>query len=385
MSQCQNIILTVSPSMFGGEAKNQDRASFDPRTQTACVCDGITSSPYAAKAAKIVAKAAPVIMDDPEVHVQTAADILNHHRDIALTCPVQVSASVPIAIRTLVQESARSTMKTSYQTTMVALRCKTEDSYTDAAMIACGDSGLFAFMPNGRLLFTNLAERPKERECSTSNGHKTLSFRPGRELLVKSKGSLADYPVLAQCLKILTPQNWLLCQALSLIEKTERPTMRHGDLVVDLLTDEWIAVPRYLFNPIKTGCHSRMGSVVCSRFVRRVCDPITDYAELTFDLRGNTTAALPDAYAANQYRIYYERFPHDTHYLLCSDGFYRCFSTPIQMWQWLMNYRHQLTVRKHKKMLLNDLHRRLDQRCGDDDISFVWLIPPYGKEIADAF
>lgn len=385
MRSSHNFILTVSPSKFGGEAKNQDRASFDPRTQTACVCDGITSSPHAAKAAKIIAKAAPVILDDPEVHLKTAAEILNYHRGIALASPVQVSPSVPAAIRQLVQESARSALKTSFQTTMAALRCQTEGSYTAATMVSCGDSGLFAFMPSGQLLFTNLAERPRERECSTPNDRKTLSFRSGRELLVKPKGPLADYPVLSQCLKILTPQNWLLCQALRLFEKNEHSTLRNGGVMVDLFTDEWIAVPRYLFNPIKTGSHRGMGRVVCSRFVRRVCDPITDYAKLTFDLRGNTTAALPDAYSANQYDVFHERFPDNTHFLLCSDGFYRAFVTPAEMWQWLMDHHHQLTIRKHKIRLIDDLHRRLDQGCGDDDISFVWVLPPHDQEMKNAF
>lgn len=385
MSKSHNIIVTVSPSTFGGEAKNQDRASFDPRTQTACVCDGITSSPHAAKAAKIIAKAAPVILDDPEVHLETAAEILNYHRGIALASPVQVSPSVPAAIRQLVQESARSTLKTSFQTTMVALRCQTEGSYTAATMVSCGDSGLFAFMPSGQLLFTNLAERPKERECSNNNGRKKLSFCPGRELLVKPKGILADYPIIAQCLKIKTPVNWLLCQAVHLYEKTERPTMMHSGIGLELYTDELIAVPRYLFNPIKMGRHSGMGRLACSQFIRRVCDPINDYTKLTFDLRGNTTAALPDAYSANQYHVFHERFPDNTHFLLCSDGFYRAFLTPAEMWQWLMGHHHQLIIRKHKKKLLDDLHRRLNQSCGDDDISFVWVLPPHGQEIKNAF
>jgi len=384
MSNSHDILVTVSPSKFGGEAKNQDRAAFDPRTQTACVCDGITSSPYAAQAAEIIAKAAPVILDDPEVHLKTAVEILNHRREISLASPVRVSSTVPAAIRQLVQESAGSTLRTSFQTTMVALRCQTEDSYTAVTMVSCGDSGLFAFMPTGRLLFTNLAESRDDREYPNKDGRKKLRFCPGCELLIKPKGILTDYPVIATCLKIQTPANWLLCQVIRLFEKSASSLMQNG-IEVELYTDELIAVPRYLFNPIKMRRYSGLGRLACSRFVRRICDPMIDYSKLTFDLRGNTTAALPDAYAANQYRIIHERFPQNTHFLLCSDGFYRAFSTPAQMWHWLTDHRRQLTVRALKKNLLDDLHRHLDQSCGDDDISFIWLLPPHGKETINAF
>ena len=47
-----NVITVVSPMYDGADKKDQDRAVWFPVNQTACVCDGVTSSPFAAEAAE---------------------------------------------------------------------------------------------------------------------------------------------------------------------------------------------------------------------------------------------------------------------------------------------------------------------------------------------
>ena len=380
-----NVIVTVSPSVFGGEAKNQDRAAFDDSTQTACVCDGITSSPHAGRAAKIITKAASLILDDPSTNLEMATNYLLDRRIAALASPVKINASVSAPIRSLVQEAAKESLKKSFQTTFVALRCEIQQSDVEATMLSCGDSGIFAFSPSGQLLFTNLSggQRPPAEQHKPSC--KTLRFCPGQELLTKSLGTLSHFPIIAQSLQIRTPDNWFLCRAIRLFDSSAPSPVSQGRLALNLYPDELLAVPKYLVTHVKGAqCHT-LGWLNYSRFVRRIFTPVEDYSHLTFDLRGHTTAALPDAYKAGQCFNISERFPEDTHFLLCSDGFYRVFSTPAEMWAWLTDHQSALTIRKQKKQLLADLHDRLNQACGDDDISFVWMRPPYGKWGPHAF
>jgi serine/threonine protein phosphatase PrpC len=380
MNLSAHVVVAVSPSQYGGESKNQDRARFDRRTQTACVCDGLTSSPHAAQAAKIMAQASSLILDEPKAYLETASDYLLDCRRLALASPVKISSSVPVAIRPLVQESVRASLKTSYQTTLAAIRPKMERSHIAAKMVSCGDSGIFAFSPSGQLLFTTLKKERKTTENLAHIGRKTFDFSPGDELMVESRGALVHYSRIVQKLNIQTPDNWLLCRVLRRMEKTSQSPNGSCDGALKFHTHELLAVPRYLMTPVNSIRSRSLGRLHYSRFIHRISESWTDYSALTFNLQGHTTAAFPDAYRRNQYSIVDEYFSTDTDFVICSDGFYRCFSAPAQMWQWLAEHRNPLNLRASRKKLLDDLHGQLNQRCGDDDISFIWMQSPYGKE-----
>jgi hypothetical protein len=54
-------IVVVSPLVHGEDKKDQDRARFFEPGQSACLCDGVTSSPDSAQAAELVTSFAPTL------------------------------------------------------------------------------------------------------------------------------------------------------------------------------------------------------------------------------------------------------------------------------------------------------------------------------------
>ena len=71
-------VLTVtSPMCFGGEDKNQDRVRWCASTRTAGICDGVTSSPFAADAAEMVAEFTPALFQGSiEDRLHAISDLL---------------------------------------------------------------------------------------------------------------------------------------------------------------------------------------------------------------------------------------------------------------------------------------------------------------------
>jgi len=65
----------------------------------------------------------------------------------------------------------------------------------------------------------------------------------------------------------------------------------------------------------------------------------------------------------------------DTNYVLASDGFYTCFPDPSSLWAWLCENETALADPEHQSALLQELHDQLNAKCGDDDISFIWVRP----------
>jgi serine/threonine protein phosphatase PrpC len=72
--------------------------------------------------------------------------------------------------------------------------------------------------------------------------------------------------------------------------------------------------------------------------------------------------------------------------LLCSDGFYDAFKNLGEMFDWLRHHQAELSdAETDKELLLEEIHTRLKQTKGDDDVSFIWLspnqVPSSGPEI----
>lgn len=90
------------------------------------------------------------------------------------------------------------------------------------------------------------------------------------------------------------------------------------------------------------------------------------------------TAVLPDSYDEETKNVLFDftPYPEDVHVLLCSDGLYDGFANFKEVSEWLQEHRPELKEFGGDAKCLSDLHGRLAQTKGDDDISFIWLHPP---------
>ncbi|MEN6307699.1 MAG: hypothetical protein ABFD91_08085 [Anaerohalosphaeraceae bacterium] len=363
------IIRVVSPSLLGGETKNQDRAVFDKKSNTACVCDGTTSSPYSALAASLVAGYAPLILNNVD-NLKVIAQLLYALRNKSLLDDVAVSPAIPESIRSLVRDAAKQGLKTSFQTTLVAMSFMVQDSCIQTKFVSCGDSGIFAFSSAGEVFMTNLSENQTQGDDCPLN---TITFCPGSELLVKSEGPLNTFPQIMAQINLQNPDKWLLCQTICSTKNNSPDAQITTGM--RLSPKESLLVPKYLFYGFKDPGFREYGRLYYSRFIRRLAKPKMACSDIHFDVKGNVTAVLPDHFSTGNWNYFEDRFPIDTHFLLCSDGFYRAFADPGAMWNWLTTNRSGLSKKASRLHLLNDLHHKLHRTCGDDDISFIWINP----------
>ena len=89
--------------------------------------------------------------------------------------------------------------------------------------------------------------------------------------------------------------------------------------------------------------------------------------------KSHLTAVLPDHVYAGNWTHFRERFPRDAQFVLCTDGFYSAFAEPQELWEWLTEHGTRLEAEETKEGVMAELHHRLRERQGDDDISFVWV------------
>lgn len=379
MKSLYHIIHAVSPSNFGGETKNQDRIRYDSETTTACVCDGTTTSPYSERAAKIVTQSSLILLDNPEQNLKTVSDYLMACRDRVIKNGVRADSSVPISIRNIVQDAARASLKQSFQTTLAAVRLESQESNIVARILCCGDSGFFAVSAIGELLFTNLKDVANTMNHNGLHTHNAIPYYPGSELLIKVIGTLSEFPELLKIHGQRSPNKWYVCRAVCNCgnEQALDEIKDHAGLY--LKPGELLLIPKYLVAAPKDPEYKEFRRVHYSQFIQRAVLSGMIYSDIHFDFQGNTTAVLPDHFYTNQWTFIEERFPLDTHFFLCSDGFYRAFPDPAQMWSWLKTNENALKNKISKQKLLQTLHRQLSQTCGDDDISFIWMIPNKGE------
>lgn len=380
MKSFYRIIRAVSPSMFGGETKNQDRILFDSETNTACVCDGTTSSPYAELAAKFVSRSAPILLDNHEQNLKTMADYLMAYRDRAIKKGVKADNSIPVSIRSIVQDAVKVSLKQSFQTTLAAASFERQASCTVVRVLSCGDSGFWALSPIGELLFTtlqNVAENPIPSDYQEQS---LIPYYPNSELLIKITGTLSEFPDLLKSHKRQSPDKWYVCKAVCHCGSEHAGGAINDSYGSSLKPGELLLVPKYLVAAPKDPEYQEFRRLYYSRFVHRTVSPGLIRSDMHFNLQGNTTAVLPDHFYTGQWVYLEERFPVDTHFLICSDGFYRAFSDLAQMWIWLKTNEDALMKKVCKRKLLQELHDQLSRICGDDDISFIWMIPSKGED-----
>ena len=98
--------------------------------------------------------------------------------------------------------------------------------------------------------------------------------------------------------------------------------------------------------------------------------PIAD-RDSGFGHLSSITQVLPDHFTTDEISVR-EDVDSGTHVVLCSDGFYDAFRTPGELFDWLLEHEGHFRT-DQAKVVIGELHERLDKRVGDDDVSFIWL------------
>jgi hypothetical protein len=371
-------VVAVSPAVFVDEEKNQDRARFFGPGQVACLCDGVTTSPHAEKAAGLVTSVAPVLFQgNTRERMRMVSDLLMSERSLFQATHPTLAKNMPEGMQAMVIQALRQNQANSFQTTMVALRVRADTTKVAVDLLRCGDSAFFAFSGDGELLKSSLSQ---PSECQ--NDHHLLShshqrmFGPGRQILVRVEGPLNNHEDLAQNSGIDGKylRNWLVCTPIDVGPDSEKnqPVQIQG-LVITAETR--LLVPRYLHGHQLESEGREYRCLDYSSTIRILpSSPPTVPAD-SVEHRGSATAVLPDHIYGGHFESAEDRFPADTQLVLSSDGFYGAFATASELWVWLQANKDALQTGREQSSLFNGLHERLRERSGDDDMSLVWMYP----------
>lgn len=378
-------LTIVSPLMFGDDSKDQDRACWDGLGQVGCVCDGVSSSPDSAEAARLVTLFAPALFNG-NTHERLAmlCDLLMIQRR---QCQDSDTVSFPEGTTPAMQDILRKVVKQkradSFQTTVIAARFITEEKVVLADVIKCGDSAFFAFTKQGQLLTSSLAFpsnlRSDKEQNETPSAAKNIYFGPGDEILIRIEGQLCQYPDLADQAEIRAEhtKNWLVCAPVDGSDDDDKT--RSENLlelkVLSLRSTDRLLVPRYLYGNELTCRNREYRSLRYSSAIRPVFTAESLASIIRFAKRGSSTLVLPDHFYCDCFDSFQDSFPLQTQFILCSDGFYSCFSNWQQLWTWLQENAVGLNDDNQRETILKQLHADLHAKSSDDDISFIWVQP----------
>jgi serine/threonine protein phosphatase PrpC len=118
----------------------------------------------------------------------------------------------------------------------------------------------------------------------------------------------------------------------------------------------------------------RNGRLLFSR--REIADEISPFQHLS-----PVTEVLPDHEHA--LTTAQRRFDEPPHVILCSDGFYDAFPHPSALFRWIV-LSGEIADASAVEPRFAELHERLGQARGDDDMSFVWIAPLAVVETVEA-
>lgn len=376
-------ITIISPMYDGEEKKDQDRAVWFEASQTACVCDGVTSSPYAVEAADLVTVFSPAIFsDDVKGRLRAVCDLLTALRAEKLHSEIHVPSDVPVGMQGMLQDAARQSIEHSHQTTLVAARFTLQNRAVMASVVRCGDGMFLGFDSKGQLLTASPAN-PNTQGCSAANSaleqagakfSRGITFGAGDELLAKVLGTLTRYPRIAEKLRIQPEHRtkWLVCRVLDKCSGCTASSSSQKGQILHLGYGERVVVPRYLAGrAIQIGSNHYV-SFLYSRTIRTIKHRAQ---AVNFHKYGAVTAVLPDHFYTGNWTYFRDRFPADAQFVLGSDGFYGCFKDAPELWCWLNRHKQDIQNREQRKLVLNGLHEKLRKERSDDDISFVWVYP----------
>ncbi len=369
-------LTVVSPMKHGEEQKNQDRARWCGPDQVACVADGVTTSPNAALAAELAVSLAPgLFKGDTTERLRMLCDLLLSARHEYRHGTVSFPKHLPASMHPLLAQAVESKMAISHQTTLAALqvRCDQDNVYT--RMVRCGDSGVFAFSRENGLLFSSLCSAQSRGLPQDLVGS---PFGPGDEILVKVEGCLSQFRALAHRTDLPDPlrRNWLVCKPVEVSSPPRSPgRCPSGPQPLIIRPNDRLLVPKYLWGRSFESQGESFRLLRYASAIKSVWQATADSKE-QFGRGGPTTAVLPDHFEHGYCDYTEDRFPRQTHLVLCSDGFYSSFTDARQMWHWLLeNHTVLQDDNEQKGSLLEALHQKLDRIIGDDDISFVWVSP----------
>lgn len=375
-------IVIVSPATCGGETKDQDRARFFGPGQVGCLCDGVTTSPQAAEGAELMVSLSPGFFEgDMGERLAMACDLLLARRaELQRTCP-SVPSDMPEAMQTMLQQVARQKQAISYQTTMVAVRVRGDQTKVVVDILKCGDSAFVAFSNEGQLLSSSLQWPLGPGQDHAYPGRtEPKRFGPGDQVLVQVQGLLQDQETLAANSRI-DPRhqaNWVICRP---VDVNSRHEAKDPDLPALMIQpDDRLLVPRYLYGRWLESQGQEYRCLDYSSAIRSMSPHQSPAFADGIEHRGPATAVLPDHFRSGHVESLEDQFPPGTHLVLCSDGFYSAFATASQMWAWLQDYSTVAKSSSQQETMLADLHGRLHAKSGDDDMSVVWMYPADGSD-----
>jgi len=373
-------VTVVSPMTDKGQEKDQDRATWHSPRQVACVCDGVTSSPFSEKAAVDVTTLSPTLFSgDIEQRLGFVCDLLYSRREEKLATGVQTPAGTTDAMTGLLLEAAHEKLKQSFQTTITAAQFELLQNAIKVSVVQCGDSMFIAFGPKSEPLwcsppsFDSVESTPSQGENRWQPAAE-FTFGPGDEVLVAIDSSLAQNPSLAQRMQIAPKyrRGFYVCQILMMcrpaqsqtaIDPVSTWTLRHGDRIV---------VPKYLIGRVTKAAGCCCAVVPYSRMIRNTQGHT---APPRLCRGGAVTAVLPDHFQSGRWSYFADVFPRDTEFVACSDGFADCFEGISEMASWLKKHRQTILDPNERTTVFSELHEQLRQGGHDDDISFVWIFP----------
>jgi hypothetical protein len=370
-----------SPACCSGESKDQDRLWWHRSRQAGAVCDGVTSSPFSAAAAQMLAVlSASLFAGDCRERIGMLCDVLEGLRLDAQAQPIRIPPSMPAGMRPVLEEVAREQRRFSYQTTLVTAQLAVQQGLAIASVVRCGDSVFLAYSSNGTLLVADgfADSTPPAAAGNAGSRRAMIPCAPGDTLLVMPLLKASDRPVLARHagLTANAAGDWTLCRAVA----AETPAVDNTQgASAFLIAGEVFMAPSYLLRrATESGSCSRL---TWSRSVRRLVSHAR-WAPVDWRKVGVVTDALPDAFHRNKWTCWRDVFPIDGQFILASDGFYGAFADDQALWTWLQTHRKDLHHPATRQPFLQDLHRQLHATAGDDDISFLWIYP-YGNSAAD--
>ncbi len=380
--------VVVSPLVDGEDQKNQDRARFFEPGQSACLCDGVTSSPNSAKAAELATSFAPTLFQgNVTKRLEVLCDLLMAHRQESMvTDDVRLPEGTPEAMRKMLQKVVQSKKAESFQTTIIAAQFVVDGQLVVVRVVKCGDSALFAFSPDGELLMSSLAlvsGHDVSRDLSQSHRHrlgrgKRLSFGPEDEILVRIDGPLSEHKSLAHAAGIapLHAGNWIVCTPVDSSPRERTDALYLTEVQSHILVPgDRLVVPKFLYGKLLTSAGHQYLVLRYSSSIRVVSRCSDSTVTECLGGAGSSTLVLPDHFYAGAFDCFTDTFPEQTQFLLCSDGFYGAFSEWGQIHRWLDDNVNALDQKDQRQMLLEELHAQLRATKGDDDISFIWLKP----------
>ena len=387
-----NTITVVSPAQLGDEAKDQDRACWHGATSTASLSDGVSTSPFSGEAAAMAVDFAPAVLREEatlEANLKALCDWLVTHRLEAVRRPLRMPAGTSPGMSRLLEEVSRDNLSRSFQTTFVAASFVRADEMILASVVSVGDSGFFAFSPEGDLLTTTLAGGPAW-ECGDRDHHQApegsgeIGLRPATELLVEVLCNASERPDLCEQSGIpsRSASSWLVCTLRVMCEISQAEPAKPQPPAVPLTSGDLLLVPTYLAEPPEDARRDQYRWVRYSRALRLLS---SHAMQPRLQGRSAATAVLPDHFSRGGWGYFRERFPSGAQFVLASDGFYSCFPSPEDLWRWLNENCAVLSSAERRPALMTSLHQRLYDASGDDDMSFVWIrtSAPAGGEGGD--